>query len=521
MRTVVSAEEMRWCDEAAIRTYRIPSLLLMENAGAGVARLIMDRFSPLSEKTILIVCGKGNNAGDGFVVARHLVNAGAAVVVTLLNSASDLKGDAKTNFEILKAIAKTSDERLRIEQYSQRLLSERAHFDLIVDAIFGTGFKGSVTKPHSTAIEWINSQSAPVIAIDIPSGVNGTTGTKEGIAVCARFTATMGALKTGLICNDGRDNVGEIVVVDIGIPSAVYAHPSLRTRMVEAQDVQKLLPTRPSTAHKYNVGKVFLLAGSRGFTGAAALAAGASLRSGAGAVVLGTPETVYPILSKKLSEVIVRPLPATSDGSLSLDGLGEIKERMSWADVTVIGPGLSRQADTQKLVQQLVLQSDAKILIDADGLNALSAVGPRALKKSKATLLLTPHTGEFSRLTGVASGEIEANRVSSVREAAKDLGSTVVLKGAPTATATTGGEVFLNPTGNPGMATVGSGDVLSGIIAGLWAQGMEATGAAFSGVYLHGLAGDLAGSKYGERSLVAQDLIDFLPAAFQKLKVPA
>lgn len=519
MRTVVSAEEMRWCDEAATRSYLIPSLLLMENAGAGVARLLMERFSPLSEKTILILCGKGNNAGDGFVAARHLFNERTTLLVMLLNSAGDLKGDAKTNFEILKALAKTSDGRLRIEQYSQRLLSGDPHADLIVDAIFGTGFKGSVTKPHSTVIEWMNNQSAPVIAVDIPSGINGTTGMKEGIAVQAKLTAALGALKTGLICNAGRDVAGEIVVVDIGIPNAVYAHQSLRTRMVEARDVQTLLPARRSTAHKYNVGKVFILAGSKGLTGAAALTAQACLRSGAGAVVVGTPETVYPILAKKLSETIVRPLPATSDGSLSLDGMGEIKERISWADVTVIGPGLSQQTDTQKLVQQLVMQSDARILIDADGLNALSAVGPRTLKKSKATLLLTPHAGEFSRLTGLSSREIEANRISSVRDAAKDLGSTVVLKGAPTVTGTTAGDVFLNPTGNPGMATVGSGDVLSGIIAGLWAQGMETVGAAFSGVYLHGLAGDLGGSKYGERSLVAQDLIDFLPDAFQKLKV--
>ncbi|MBI3586633.1 MAG: NAD(P)H-hydrate dehydratase, partial [Ignavibacteriales bacterium] len=304
-----------------------------------------------------------------------------------------------------------------------------------------------------------------------------------------------------------------------GIPQVVSSSPKFKTHLVEARDVGGMLPPRPSTAHKYTVGKVFVLAGSKGYTGAAALCATAVLKSGAGAVVLGTPESVYPVLAKKLTEPIVIPLPATSEGTVAKTGYDVILERANWADVLVVGPGLSQNPETQELICELVTHYSGNIVIDADGLNAIAKMFLKKKQLIKGPCILTPHGGEFSRLTGKSSKEIETNRIESARIFATATKRTIVLKGAPTATASADGHVYLNSTGNPGMATVGSGDVLTGLIAALWAQGMEQTAAAYSGVFLHGLAGDLASTEYGERSLVAHDLIDFLSQAFKDVEL--
>ncbi len=513
MRRVVSSEEMRWCDETAVKSFGIPSLLLMENAGAGVGRSVVRRFGHLMNRPVAIFCGKGNNGGDGFVAARHLLNAGAEVVVLQLFAPAELKGDARTNFRILQKIQKRSGGRLLIRRFGGSVSAIRP--SVIVDAMFGTGFNGSPKGAFSRAIEWINRQDVPVLSVDIPSGVNGTTGIAGTVCVHADVTATMGTLKAGLLLNDGKNHSGEHEVVDIGIPASVFASPQLKTALAEMTDIRGTLPSRSLQAHKYSVGKVFVLAGSRGFTGAAALTASAALRAGAGAVVLGTPEPVYPILAKKLSETIVFPLPATPEGTLSSAGFDAIMERVQWADSTVIGPGLSRDRETVTLLMRVLKQMRGKVVLDADGLNALGKSAPSFLRSLRAEVLVTPHTGEFSRMSGVRSDLVEGNRIDHARTFSKKAGCLVILKGAPTVTALPDGETVLNATGNPGMATVGSGDVLSGIIGALWAQGMTAKEAGIAGVYLHGLSGDLAGEELGLRSIVAQDLIDFLPASFR------
>jgi len=518
MQTVVSAEEMRWCDATAINTYGIPSLVLMENAGSAVAWFVQEHFGPVEGKQILIACGKGNNGGDGYVAARHLLNQGASVQVVLMAPPRELRGDAKTNFQILAKLQKVESTRLSILQYSQRLPKSLRPPDMILDALLGTGFSGSVRPPMSNLIAWINAQRVPVIAVDVPSGVDASTGVVENVAVEATATVTFGALKVGLLCNRGQDSAGDILVADIGIPRQVLHSPRLKTFLVETGDVREKLPSRPSTAHKYSVGKVFVLAGSRGFTGAAALTATAALRAGAGAVMLGTPESVYPILAKKLTEEIVVPLPSTEAGTLSADALSLIREKLHWADVVVIGPGLSQHPETQAVIQHLLLDNRSRMLVDADGLNALAKMGITKLKKTVGEFILTPHSGEFSRLSGLSSETIERDRVNAARDFAVKTDSTVVLKGGPTVTADPEGYAFINSTGNPGMATVGSGDVLSGLIAGLWAQGMDAEDAALAGVFLHGLSGNIARLKLGQRSLVAQDLIDFLPQAFSEVE---
>lgn len=518
MRIVVSAEEMRWCDATAIKQYGIPSLLLMENAGRQAAEEANDMLGLSGDRSVLIFCGKGNNGGDGFVLARHLHNKAAIVTVILMAAPREFSGDARANFGILQKIQKKNPGSLSIRRYSKGVLRGLRKPNLIVDAIFGTGFSGEVKKPMTEVICWMNESGVPVLAVDIPSGVNGTSGVVENVAVRATVTVTFGLLKSGLICNQGRDCSGRVKRVDIGIPSVVSNDKKLRTKLIEAGDVRRELPSRPSTAHKYSVGKVFVLAGSKGYTGAAALCATSALKAGAGAVILGTPESVYPILARKLNETIVVPLPATSDGTLSLDGELAIVEKMSWADVVVIGPGLSQQAETRKLIRSLLQRFEGKIVLDADGLNVFAGKSVGTLRRANASLILTPHSGELSRLTGSSSAEIDRTRIESARQASKFLNATVVLKGAPTATATEDGTVYLNATGNPGMATVGSGDVLAGIIAGFWAQRMQKEAAAYAGVFIHGLAGDLACEKLGERSLVAHDLVHFLPNALQGLE---
>jgi hydroxyethylthiazole kinase-like uncharacterized protein yjeF len=454
-------------------------------------------------------------AGDGFVIARLLSNSCAQVHVLLMASPSEITGDAKKNFEILQKCAKKSSHQITLQRYSKKLLSSFSKPDIIVDAMFGTGFTGSIRKPYTDIIEWMNNQGTQIVAVDIPSGVNGTTGVVENCAVRATRTVTFGSVKSGLLCNQGRELVGSVSVTDIGIPNAVTDDKRLRTFLVEQLDVRRIIPKRSLYAHKYSVGKVLALAGSKGLTGAAALCSTAAMRVGAGAVVLGTPEPVYPILARKLTEVMTFPLPSTQDGTLSIEALNGIRERLSWADVLMIGPGLSRNPETQQLILKLLLEYRGKVLIDADGLNAVAANGISKLRSARAQFILTPHVGEFSRLTGLQSIEVERHRCEVARVLAKQISATVVLKGVPTVTASKDGNCFMNSTGNPGMATAGSGDVLSGIIAGLWAQGMSDSEAAYAGVYLHGVSGDLAAMKIGERGLLANDLIEYLPAAMQ------
>jgi len=518
MRTLVSASEMRWCDETTIRGYGIPGLLLMEQAGRGVAEIAARHYGPLDGKDVLVFCGKGNNGGDGLVVARHLLNMGASLQVVLLAPPGQLEGDAKTNFAILFKLARAHRTALKIQRYSSRLLTRRKKPDLIIDAIFGTGFSGDVRAPLGQVMTWINAQRVPVIAVDIPSGVNGTTGVAGKNAVLATRTVTFGLLKTGLLCNQGQDYCGKIDVLDIGIPPVVQKAKNLGTFLIESGDVKSVLPRRSSTAHKYSAGKVLVLAGSKGFTGAAYLCTLAALRTGAGAVLLATPESVYPVLARRLAEAIVTPFPATADGTLALASLPALQEKLKWADVLVIGPGLSTNVETQEMIRTILTTFHGNAVVDADALRVIAALGLGETARLKAKFILTPHAGECSRIMGESSARINEARIEIARKGAKAGRLTLVLKGGPTAIGLTDGRVLLNSTGNPGMATVGTGDVLAGIIASLWAQGMAQDAAAYSGVYLHGLAGDIAKDSLGERSIVAHDLIDQLPAAIRTVE---
>ena len=519
MKPVLTADEMRWCDDVTINTYGIAGLQLMENAGRGVAEIIKQEVKNLSSKHVLVVCGKGNNGGDGFVVARWLLSEGCKITVLLLALPAEIKDDAKKNFDALRKISSRAPDFIQIIKYKRWVLKKLDKPDVVVDAIFGTGFSGSVREPYMGVIEWINKLEAKVFSVDIPSGVNGSNGVVENYAVKANYTVTFGALKPGLLCNKGRECAGIVKIVDICIPKFVLEDKKHKSFLVESHDVKKVLPRRSVHAHKYSVGKIFVIAGSTGLTGAAAMCCLSAMKAGAGAVVLGTPEPVYQILAKKLTEVMVYPLPATDEGTLSLKAFDVMSDKLDWADVLVVGPGLSQNQETQNLVMKILMSTNKKVLIDADGLNALSSFGASKLRSMRASFILTPHVGEFSRLSGLTSHEIEKNRINVSREFARKFNATIVLKGVPTATAVRDGCVYLNPTGNPGMATAGSGDVLSGVIAGLWAQGLGEAESAWAGAYLHGLAGDIGAQKVGQRSLVATDIIKFLPDAFKQIEL--
>lgn len=519
METVVTSAEMQACDRYAIDTLKIPGLILMENAGRGVVEMMEKHFGSMAGKTVIIVCGKGNNGGDGYVVARHLFNRGARIVVVLIGEAFELKGDAKVNFESIRKIASKfkTDGKLQIKELkSKRSLKLLPKADIIVDAIFGTGFSGEVREPYKSIIDWINKTKCKKVSIDIPSGVNADNGEVSNVAVKADLTVTMALRKIGLITGEGRSYAGKVEVVDISMPSETLK--KLQTFIVGADDVRRVLPRRPINAHKHSVGKIFVLAGSTGFTGAAAMTASTAMKAGAGAVILGTPKSVYPILAKKLTEVMVEPLIDTEEGTLSLAAYDKVITHLKWSDLMICGPGISRNPETCQLVWRLISEYDKKILIDADGLNNLSEKISFLKNHRSREIIITPHTGELSRLTGLSSTEIEKNRVTIAKQVAKQFRLTLVLKGAPTITADEDGKVYINSTGNPGMASAGMGDILAGLIGGLWSQGMDRTDAAYSGVYLHGRAGDLAKNKFGEKSLLAMDVQDFLPKSILEIE---
>lgn len=509
MERIVTVDEMRWCDETTIAKAGVPGLFLMEHAGKGVVEVLKQHYAPLEKKHVCVCCGKGNNGGDGFVVARLVSQYCAHVTVVVIPNPSEIHGDAQTNFHILRTYAKVA-RNITIVRFTKKVVSKLTKVNIIVDAIFGTGFSGTVQKRYAEAIEWITSMNVPVVAVDIPSGVNGTTGRSGTPAIRAERTVTFAYLKTGLLCNEGRERSGQLHVVDIGIPANLAQHSSFQYSLIEPEDVRRLLPKRSVFAHKYSVGKVLVIAGSKGLTGAAAMCSLAAFRSGAGAVILATPDQVYPILAKKLTEVMVYPVPSTTIGTIALEALNTLSEKLKWADVVIIGPGLGQHPETQEFIIQFMMSYKGNVVVDADGLNNLAA-GAFRWSKCSAMCILTPHVGEFSRLTKLPVYDIETYRLQHAQQYAKRNNVVLLLKGVPTVTASPSGEVIVNSTGNPGMATAGAGDILAGIIGGLWAQGMEARDAAACAAYLHGAAGDCAAAHLGEKSMLATDILKYLP----------
>jgi NAD(P)H-hydrate epimerase len=512
---IVSAAEMREIDRATSERFEVPSITLMDNAGSAVARFVLSDY-PQAER-VGILCGKGNNGGDGFVVARKLVEAGRAVRVLLLSDPTELRGDAAAMFQnMLPKLQPQKSAPLIVREASGLDSPEAAEIfaaDVIVDAILGTGFRPPVSPLYAAAIAKMNAASASIVAVDIPSGADAdarrptSVGDKARADAIVTFTAPRPAHVFSAL------TIGPTVIAPIGSPPEAIVS-QLGLHLSTPGDFAAMLAPRAAEANKGSYGHVLVIGGSLGKAGAAAMAGFAALRAGAGLSTVATPKSVLATVAAFHPEVMTEPLAETEHGTISLQAVGLGLDALLKRKTLAIGPGISLDSETAEFVRTIVTRGDKSLVVDADALSAFEGAADK-LNGHGRTLIITPHPGEMSRLTGLTIAEIQANRLEVARNFAREHELIVVLKGHRTLIAAPDGAVWVNPTGNPGMATGGTGDVLTGMVAGLIAQypqrALEATALAIS---LHGLAGDLASESVGENSLVATDLVRFLPQAF-------
>lgn len=512
---VATAAEMRELDRRAMEVLGLSGIVLMENAGRSVVDAVERRWGSVGGKAVVVCCGKGNNGGDGFVIARHLANRGARVEVWLLALLNEVKGDAGVNLQVAQRGGVPVHE-LTDGGGILALRSRVERADLVVDALLGTGLTGPAQGLTAEAIEAINGSGRPVVAVDLPSGLSSDLGELLGPTIKADLTVTFAALKRGLLLYPGALQAGTVEVGDLGIPSSLL-NDGLQVGFLTARDITSLLPPRPPHAHKGTFGHLLVLAGSPGKTGAAAMASLSALRAGAGLVTLGHPRSLNGIFASKLLEVMTESLPETASQCLSLKAREPILELARRMDAVALGPGIGLEAETQGLVRELVRELPCPVVVDADGLSALAGhLG--LLKEARGPRLLTPHPGEMARLLGSNVGSVEVDRIETVRTVATVHGAVFALKGARTVIAGPEGPVLVNSTGNAGMATAGSGDVLTGIIGAFLAQGLAPVDAMRGGVYIHGLAGDIAAEGLGQDGLIAGDIMAAIPQAFCRLR---
>ena len=508
---------MRELDRRTIAEHGVPGLVLMENAGRGAFAVIRERFPEL--RRVSVFCGKGNNGGDGFVIARHLQNAGIEVAAYLLARRAEVRADARTNL----------DAWLKLGGQLKEMTTEKAlaahrnailHCDLLIDAILGTGLQAEVKGLYAAAIRLLNEvadqRGIPVVAVDVPSGLHSDTGQVMGESVAADVTATFGLAKVGQICYPGAGLCGRLEVIDISIPPELCA--PLPYHAVTAEGAAELYRPRPEDSHKGDNGHLLVLAGSPGKTGAAVLAGQAALRAGAGLVTLGVPAGLHDLFQQKTLEVMTEPLPDTDRRTLGKNSMARVKELWTGKNAVALGPGLAQGDEITALVKAVIKTCQAPLVIDADGLNAV-AQDPKMLKSAQAPVIVTPHPAEMARLLKTTTAKVQSDRLSAALKLAKDCGVITVLKGAHTVTAAPDGRAWINLSGNPGMASAGMGDALTGVIGALLGQGYEPVAAAVLGVFLHGRAGDLAAADLGgEVGMIASDLIARLPRAITSLK---
>jgi ADP-dependent NAD(P)H-hydrate dehydratase / NAD(P)H-hydrate epimerase len=513
---VLNAAQMREADARAIQEIGIPSIVLMENAGRQVVAALEAHYSDLLSRHVAILCGRGSNGGDGFVVARTLHQRGVDVSVFVLGSIADVRGDARMNLEILGRLGLTTVE-IGDEQTWELHFSEIAESDLIVDAIFGTGLKGPLSGMMETVVADVNGSGIPVLSIDLPSGISADTPELIGDCMHASMTVTLGAPKLPLVLPPGEGRAGNVVIADIGIPSAVIESvDGPRLELLTREEMRELLPPRQLESHKGDYGHVLAVAGSMGKTGAAYLTALGALRSGAGLVTVATPRSCLPIVAAMAPEYMTVPLGEDALGHLSAGAVDQVLaiER----DVIAVGPGLGTGEAVSAFVRALVERGTVPLVIDADALNVLAG-RPDTLNGGDGSrdLIITPHPGEMGRLAGISTTDVQANRIEVARNFATSRHVYVILKGHRTLIATPDGKVFINPTGNPGMAGGGSGDLLTGMVAGWLGQLLDTEAACKLAVFLHGLAGDLAEADEGEQSMTASDIANHLGDAVSEL----
>ncbi|MFZ1518170.1 MAG: NAD(P)H-hydrate dehydratase [Ignavibacteriaceae bacterium] len=509
-----NTSQIRNLDTFAIKRLKVPGIVLMENAAIGIYQSILERVDNIN--CVGVVCGKGNNGGDGYAVARHFSNAGFNVKVISLGSENDLSEDCKINFNILKNLT-SQRKNLKIKSYrSLKDINWLKDCNVIVDAILGSGFTGELKEPYSSIVKSLNKIPAFKCAIDVPTALNADTGFGE-IVFNSDLTITLGEFKKGLFIGKGYEFCGEVVLKEIGIGADYFDEINPDTYLIEPEDVYINLPKRPKSVHKYSAGKVLSIAGSYKYPGAAVLTSQSALVSGAGSSILAIPESTKKLIHKDLLEVVVESYGNEKTKYFNVEALNTLQQKIKWTDIVSIGPGLGREDETVSAVKRFLLDQKFKFaVIDADALFSLDKTFLERINLKNC--ILTPHLGEFSQMIGVESKLIEKDILSYGKEFAVKHKCNLVLKGAPTVIFNSDGESFINTTGNSGMAKFGSGDVLTGIIAGLLSQNKNPEEAAIAGVYLHSLSADLLLNQKPISNYLASDIMNNYPSAVKFLE---
>ncbi len=508
---VCTNEQMRSLDRLTIEKYGVLGELLMERAGRWVAVVVGEILRQAGGTSAVAVCGRGNNGGDGFVAARYLAQMGFRAEIVLAADPESLKGDALLNFK------RAQEAQIPWRRFDGTLPKA----DVIIDALLGTGISGAPRGEIADAIERINEANSIVVSVDIPSGVNGDDGTAPGSAVEACATVTFAFPKLGHFVHPGRAKTGKLYVAKIGIDRRAEAEVEVTYEFGTLAEVAELLPHRPPDGHKGTFGKGLVVAGSQGMTGAAVMASLAFLRSGAGLCYVAVPRSLVDVVDGAAREAVVLPMPEVRKKRChTLRALGELHKYARTVDAVAVGPGLGRHHETAEMVRRFLVRLQKPVVIDADGLNALAGHANDVIPQITAPSVMTPHVAELARLLDTQTELVANQRIQRAREWAQFLFTTLVVKGNPSVVAAEGKPIWINPTGNDGMATGGSGDVLTGLVAGFLAQGLQPFDAARLGTYIHGLAGDIAAQFTTKRALIAGDLIDFIPDAFAALEAP-
>ena len=501
---VLNTRQMRDADRRTIEEIGIPSIVLMENAGRQAVAAMEAAFDDLATSQVGVLCGRGNNGGDGFVVARTLIQRGVDVGVFLLGSVSEITGDARINLEVLGRIGVTVVEIASAQEWELHF-TEISECDLVVDAILGTGFRGQLSGLLETVVADVNALGVPIVSIDLPTGVSADTHVVEGTAIEASMTVTLGAPKIPLVFPPADSHGGDLVIADIGIPYPVFEElEGEYLELLTRERMREIVPARVADSHKGDFGRVLVVAGSNGRTGAAHLSAIGALRSGAGLVTIATPRSCVPIIAAMAPEYMTEGLDETASGTIDYGAIDRVLDLK--ADVIAVGPGLGQAPSTSAFVHALVERAGVPLVLDADALNAFVGEPERLMGRDGVDVIITPHPGEMARLLNTSIEKVQSDRLKHAREFAAAHKVHVVLKGHRTVIAGPDGRTFVNLTGNAGMATGGTGDLLTGMLAAWFAQLLDAEAACKLAVYLHGTAGDLAEADEGEVALIATDM---------------
>ncbi|MBN2343374.1 MAG: NAD(P)H-hydrate dehydratase [Deltaproteobacteria bacterium] len=501
----MTREQIRAYDSIAMKELEIPGVVLMENAGVGASRIALDMLK--GQKRVAVLAGPGNNGGDGFVIARHLINAGCDVRTYLATAPKAIKGDARINYDVLHKMDATI---IPASTDKPKVLPDHLNCDLVIDALLGTGVNKPVEGYLSTIIDQLNEMNVPVLAIDVPSGLDADTGISWKTTVNADVTATFGHIKQGLLLYPGAFHAGRIQVVPIGVPASVSKKAGVQGHIVTEAEVRALFPSRKKDAHKGTMGHLAIVAGSLGKSGAAVMASKAAMRAGTGRVTIATTQNARATIEPRCLEVMVETVIEKPDAALTDKDVKKLASLIEGKTALALGPGLTTAPGISALSMRLLQMLEIPAVIDADGINIL-AKDPSGAGRIMAPMVFTPHPGEMARLTGKSTAQVQNDRIEIARQTAMWHKVTIVLKGAHTVIASPEGNILINPTGNEGMASGGMGDVLTGIIGSYLAQGMKPFDAAVAGTYIHGLLADRCVEKIGKSGLVATDLVAELP----------